>query len=58
MTYAENLRAAGVPVEFREFPGAWHGFEGMAAWTKIAKDANAWRNTKFREYIDRYFAEQ
>lgn len=58
VSYAHNLAEAGVPVAFREFPGAWHGFEGIAAWTRIAKQATAWRSARFREYIDTYFAPQ
>lgn len=58
VAYVENLRAAGVPVAFREFPGAWHGFEGIAAWTSIAKEANAWRDARLREYVEKYTAAQ
>jgi acetyl esterase/lipase len=58
VAYVESLRTAGVPVAFREFPGAWHGFEGIAAWTPIAKDARRWRDTTFTDYLGRYFAEQ
>lgn len=42
----------------REFPGAWHGFEGIAPWTTIAKQAHAWRRAHFREYLATYVAEQ
>ncbi|PWW08792.1 acetyl esterase/lipase [Paenibacillus cellulosilyticus] len=58
VTYVDNLRRAGIPVEFREFIGAWHGFEGIAFWTKIAKEANKWRNEKFVEYLSKYTAPQ
>lgn len=58
VAYVNNLREAGVPVAFREYEGAWHGFEGIAMWTKIAKSANTWRDTQFMSYLEKYFAPQ
>lgn len=58
VTYVENLRAAGVPVEFLEIEGAWHAFDGIAGWTKIAKTATEWKNSRFREYLTRHRAPQ
>jgi acetyl esterase/lipase len=36
--YAERLRAAGVPCELEVVPGAYHGFDGVAAKTQVARD--------------------
>ena len=56
--YVEGLRGANVPVEFKEYAGAWHAFEGIATWTHIAKDASAWKLDRFREALGKYFAPQ
>jgi len=39
--YATRLLAAGVPTELHVFPGAPHGFDGLAMGTAIADQANA-----------------
>lgn len=38
--YAVRLRHAGVPTELHVYPGAPHGFDGLAANTAIARRAN------------------
>ena len=38
--YAARLRRAGVPTELHVYPGAPHGFDGLAAGTAIAQRAN------------------
>ena len=58
VTYVENLRAAGVPVEFREFVGAWHGFDALVKKSTIAKDATSWKQAHFTRYLATYFAPQ
>ncbi|MDR3659691.1 MAG: alpha/beta hydrolase, partial [Mycobacterium sp.] len=37
LDYAERLRAAGVPCELEVVPGAFHGFDGVAAKTQVAR---------------------
>jgi acetyl esterase/lipase len=58
VTYVNRLRAAGVPVEFREFPGAFHGFEGIVPWARVSKEAVAWRNDRWRDALRTRFAPQ
>ena len=36
LAYAERLRAAGVPCEWYEVPGAFHGFDAIAPETSVA----------------------
>ena len=38
--YAVRLRHAGVPTELHVYPGAPHGFDGLAPGTAIARRAN------------------
>ncbi|WP_328813461.1 alpha/beta hydrolase [Rhodococcus sp. NBC_00297] len=56
--YVDALNAAGVPTEFRVVPGAWHGFDAAAPWTRPAKEAKAWFLDRFVEYTARYRAPQ
>ena len=58
IAYVENLRAAGVPVSFREFEGAWHAFDGLAPRAKVSKDAKAWKQEQFTQFLELYFAAQ
>lgn len=38
LVYAERLRAAGVPCDVEVVEGAFHGFDGIAAKTRVAQD--------------------
>jgi acetyl esterase/lipase len=56
--YVENLRAGGVPVAFRLFPGCYHGFDAIRSGAKIAREANAFVNEQFAAAVDEHFAPQ
>lgn len=58
VAYVESLRSAGVPVSFREFPGAWHAFDALAPRAKISRDAKAWKQAEFTHFLATYFAPQ
>ena len=58
IAYVEALRSAAVPTEFRLIPGAWHAFDGLAAWTTPAKTARRWFLGRFVEYVTRFTAPQ
>jgi acetyl esterase/lipase len=56
--YFENLKKAGVSVEFRMFEGCFHGFEAMVPNAKISQEAIQFLNNSFAYAVDNYFAEQ
>ena len=54
ISYCEALEAAGVPVKFKLFEGAFHGFEKVAPKTSIGKEGNNFQLDAFEEYFDLY----
>ena len=56
IAYMDALKAAGVPVKFKLFKGAFHGFEMVAANTQLAQAANKFQFESFAEYYDQFFA--
>lgn len=56
--YVENLRSAGVDVEFRVFEGCYHGFDGIRAESKVGREANAFFHEQFVAAVDSRFAPQ
>jgi len=56
--YVEALRAAGVPVEFRSYPGCYHGFDGVRPGAKVSREANQFLCDQFSFAVDHGFAKQ
>ena len=56
--YVENLRAAGVDVEFRLFERCYHGFDGIRPDSKVGREANAFVAEQFAAAVDSRFAPQ
>lgn len=48
IAYMENLRAAGVPVEYKVFDGCYHAFDMMCGKSEPAKEATALLLDSFR----------
>lgn len=53
--YMKQLEAAGVPVKFQLFEGAFHAFEYFCPEAAISKKASAFHRDAFAEYFDKYF---
>lgn len=56
--YAENLRAAGVPVEYQVYEGCFHGFDGIAPNADVSKKAAQFRNDWYKKAVKTWFAPQ
>jgi acetyl esterase/lipase len=58
IAYVENLRAAGVPVEFAIFKGCFHGFDLFATRATVSKRATEFAMKSFARAVANYFAPQ
>jgi len=56
--YVENLKKAGVLVEFQIYKGCYHAFEQMCPKAEVSKDAIKFIISSFKYAVDNYFAEQ
>lgn len=55
ITYVENLKAAGVQVQFEEFPGGYHGFEVLVPNAKISQAADRFLYDTFAHAVRTHF---
>jgi acetyl esterase/lipase len=56
--YVENLRKAGVPVDFEIYKGCYHAFEQMCPKAEVSKKAISFLMNSFKYAVDHYFMEQ
>ncbi|WP_261384339.1 alpha/beta hydrolase [Planococcus sp. CPCC 101016] len=56
--YVERLRAAGIPVDFKIFKGAYHGFDIINPKADISKAARNFLMDSFKYATRHYFAKQ
>lgn len=54
--YVNQLKEAGIPVRFKLFQGAFHGFDQIARKTKIGKAALDFTYDSYAAYYDEYCA--
>ncbi|TWT25454.1 alpha/beta hydrolase [Planomicrobium sp. CPCC 101110] len=56
--YVENLKQAGVPVDFEIYKGAYHGFDIIHPKAEISKAATGFLMSSFKYATEHHFAEQ
>lgn len=56
--YVDNLRKAGVPVDFELYKGCYHSFETMNQKAEVSKKANSFFMNSFNYAVSHYFADQ
>lgn len=56
--YVEDLRKAGVSVEFTLFKGCYHGFDIINANAEVSKQAVSFYLNAYKHAVEHYFAEQ
>ncbi|WP_281069638.1 alpha/beta hydrolase fold domain-containing protein [Proteiniclasticum aestuarii] len=54
ISYMENLRKAGAAVDFRVYPGCYHGFDIICPRAKISEEATTFFLEGFRYAVDHY----
>ena len=54
ISYMEHLRKAGAAVDFRVYPGCYHGFDIICPRAKISEEATAFFLEGFRYAVDHY----
>jgi acetyl esterase/lipase len=52
--YVDQLKKAGIPVEFELFKGCFHAFDVVTPEAKISKDAWSFLLRAYRDYMDQY----
>lgn len=57
-TFMDQLQEANVPVYFRIFKGAYHGFDVLCPRSSIAKEATQFLQQSFQEALRLFFVEQ
>ena len=58
INYVENLKKAGVPVDFKIFKGCFHGFDVICPKAKISQEAISFTLKSFEFAVDNYFSQQ
>lgn len=56
--YVENLKRAGISVDFEMFEGCYHGFDIINPKAEVSKKAISFFIHSFKYAVDHYFAEQ
>lgn len=56
--YVNNLRKAGVTVDFELYKGCYHGFDLMCSKADVSKRATSFFMISFKYAVEHYFAEQ
>ena len=51
ISYLKKLRACGIPVKFKVFPGCYHAFDLMCPGTKVARESSAFFTKALDEAI-------
>jgi acetyl esterase/lipase len=52
--YVENLKKAGIPVEFELYKGCFHGFDTLASEAEISKVAWRFLLNAYGDFVDKY----
>jgi acetyl esterase/lipase len=58
LQYVEHLRAAGVPIECRVFPGCYHGFDIIRPDARVSRAANGFMCEQLARAVDTCLAPQ
>lgn len=56
--YVENLKKAGIPVDFEIYKGCFHAFEQICPKAEVSKKAISFIISSFEHAVNNYYAEQ